>query len=183
MIRYSGFSRLIEPSMFAGARETVAVLIELGGGNSVFYPAMRAFFPLAYLVFIDMCQCDPAITATLAQDGQAETVCADVLGDSSQWPLRIWHEQADLVFSFGLIEHFFETDTRHAVASHFDLAKPGGLVFLSFPTQPLRYRLVRSVLEMVSLWPFVGERPLTFVEVRSYASLFGMELASVPVWG
>lgn len=169
--------RLLDPHLPAEERKKVALLVELGGGNSIFYPAMRSAFPNAHLVFADVCQSDAAFAATLAHDSLAESICADVLDASPAWPLDPRRGQADVVLSFGLIEHFPEADTRRAVTSHFALAKPGGLVFVSFPTPSRRYRFVRTALELASLWLFKDERPLPFAEVRAACAVFGEELA------
>lgn len=74
-------------------------------------------------------------------------------------------EEADVVMSIGLIEHFDPAGTRRAILAHFDVLKPGGYAIISFPTPTLLYRTARGITEMVGLWRFPDERPLESAEV------------------
>lgn len=89
---------------------------------------------------------------------------------------------ADIVFSAGLIEHFTEEDTRKMIESHFKLAKPGGLVLLSFPTPTQVYWIFRWLLEITDKFPPLFERPLTAKEVIQTTGSHGILLESHKIW-
>ena len=72
---------------------------------------------------------------------------------------------ADLVFSVGLVEHFNPSETRRAIHAHFDVLRPGGIAIISFPTPTLLYRITRKTIELLGMWKFHDERPLTAGEV------------------
>lgn len=74
-------------------------------------------------------------------------------------------QQADVVFSVGLVEHFDQAGTRAAVLAHFDALRPGGTLIVTFPTPTLLYRMTRSVIEAAGKWKFHDERPLRPAEV------------------
>jgi len=47
------------------------------------------------------------------------------------------------------------------ILRHFDLLKPGGYALVSFPTPTWVYRAARSVVELLTMWNFPDERPLS----------------------
>jgi 2-polyprenyl-3-methyl-5-hydroxy-6-metoxy-1,4-benzoquinol methylase len=83
-------------------------------------------------------------------------------------------EKYDLVFSVGLIEHFDVGNTKKAIEAHFQRCVPGGFVFISFPTPTLLYRIIRNSAEVLGIWKFPDERPLSFKEVKSTMSEHGV---------
>jgi hypothetical protein len=85
-------------------------------------------------------------------------------------------ERADVVLSVGLIEHFDQAENAKVVAAHFDNAKPGGWVLISFPNPTWLYRASRASLEFAGLWRFPDERPLRREDVLATASRFGVPL-------
>ena len=130
-------------------------IIELGGGNSSFCgPFMRRLHASHYLA-IDR---NPRGTDLFREKNpgpETEAVCADVLTlDAASI------EPADLVFSVGLVEHFPEEQTKTAIRRHFELAKPGGLVLITFPVSTFSYRLIRRAAEALGIWRFPDERPI-----------------------
>jgi hypothetical protein len=137
-------------------------IIEVGGANSCFFATLnRVFCPSRYTV-IDTNE--KGLQKFLDQHGtspKARCVLGDILTlDTNQ------HGGGDLVFSAGLIEHFDPEDTKRAVSAHFELARAGGFVLVTFPTPVLIYRVARKILEWAGLWKFPDERPLEFGEVR-----------------
>lgn len=176
-LAWQDFLRLLAPHFGPDAASRAGVVVELGGANSIFYADMRAAFPHAALILGDLCRSTPEFAARTSRDAQLHTVLADVLDTGPESALQPRAETADLVFSFGLIEHFTPEETRRAVENHFRLARPGGLVCLSFPTPTLLYRAVRTGLEVFGQWPFPDERPLSYAEVRACAAPLGTELA------
>jgi SAM-dependent methyltransferase len=90
--------------------------------------------------------------------------------------------QLDVVFSVGLIEHFDEEGTRHAVSAHFDLLRPGGIAIISYPTPTLLYRAIRRASEATGQWIFHDERPLKLEEVRMLAATHGELLSERIIW-
>ena len=89
---------------------------------------------------------------------------------------------SDLVFSVGLIEHFDQRGTREAILAHFKLAKPNGVVIVTFPTPTFLYRLTRAALERFRLWRFPDERPLRRDEVYFAARKYGEVLHEEILW-
>ena len=77
--------------------------------------------------------------------------------DCQQVPFQ---EEFDLVYSAGLIEHFFERDTE-IVAQHLKALKPGGRVVMSVPyaftLHGLHYLLTRPRMTR-RFWPWSQER-------------------------
>lgn len=144
-------------------------LVELGGANSIFYDRFKSLFPHARLSLVDRCAPTEAFARKISGDPNTAYIQRDILQDD----LTEYHETADCVISFGLIEHFDEADTATMIDRHFALARPGGTVYISFPTPTWLYRLTRGLLEFIGRWPFHDERPLTFDEVLRTASRHG----------
>lgn len=148
---------------------------ELGGGGSCFMEAILRCFPVReYHVFdsnragLELLQkrCGGACGSLPAVH---ET---DLLAD----PLPELH--CDLVFSAGLIEHFEPSDTEKLIQIHFQLAGPGGIVLFLFPVDTRLYRVTRRAAELLKLWIFHDERPLTPFEVAERARKEGVLLRS-----
>lgn len=152
-------------------------LTEFGGGNSVFYDKLVCAFPGSRLTLVDLCETTPAFAACISANPLVHDMKANLLAPEAQSPLATLRESSDIAFSFGLIEHFSVAETREVIARHFAVTRPGGLVYLSFPTPVLLYRLMRRSLELCNRWPFHDERPLKFEEVRAAAAEYGTELA------
>lgn len=177
---FSSFVKLVKPHLAVQNAPTErgdTYVIELGGANSVFYPALRRAFPQDRLVLVDKCASSVAFARQTHSDLRLQLLMSDLLEAPSGAKQEL-QGKANLTFSFGLIEHFSVEDTRRIITRHFALTKPGGLVFLSFPTPTLFYKASRYVLETCGLWPFHDERPLHFCEVRKAAAPWGTELDS-----
>jgi glycosyltransferase involved in cell wall biosynthesis len=152
------------------------VIVEVGGANSCFLDAIarRIGFEQYHVVDKNRYGLDllrrryPQSNRVLAHEG-------DILAEPEL-------TGADLVFSVGLIEHFQPSGTATAVASHFRMAKPGGLVILSFPTPTWLYRAARRLTEAVGAWKFHDERPLTPAEVRKAIARHGEVLDETTIW-
>ena len=139
-----------------GFPERHGSIIELGGGNSSFCDTvMHRLFAQFYTV-VDSNPRGTLLFWMKHPDSYNYTnVCADIL---TLDPSSLVH--ADLVFSVGLVEHFSEEQTKIAIRRHFELAKPGGLVLITFPVPTLSYRIIRRAAEMLGLWRFPDERPI-----------------------
>jgi hypothetical protein len=161
---------------FAPRPASGLVVAELGGADSCFYNALvRGLRPRQYHA-IDSCAPGLERLAARRLPG-VETVLhhQDVLA-------ALPGLRADLVFSVGLIEHVALADLPRAVAAHFELAAPGGLVIMSFPSPTWLYRLSRAVAEALGLWRFPDERPLARAQVLPLLEPSGRELASAIIW-
>jgi glycosyltransferase involved in cell wall biosynthesis len=90
--------------------------------------------------------------------------------------------QADLVFSVGLVEHFDAAGTRAAVLAHFDTLRRDGTLIVTFPTPTLLYRCTRRLIEMIGMWKFHDERPLTPAEVIETIRERGEVLFEKTLW-
>jgi len=129
--------------------------IELGGGNSVFCSLLMRRLLASHYLAVDSNPSGVELFRRKHPGPETETLCADVLTlDTASI------EPADLVFSVGLVEHFPEEQTKPAIRRHFELAKPGGLVLITFPVPTLSYRLIRRTAETLGIWRFPDERPI-----------------------
>jgi hypothetical protein len=136
-------------------------ILEIGGANSCFVDQILAAVPCSRYDVVDTNRYGLSL---LEKRAGAHTVIhtheKSVLG--LQMDLR-----PDVVFSVGLVEHFDCAGTREAVRSHLDVLKPGGSLIITFPTPTLLYRMTRGLIEVLGLWQFPDERPLTAAEVIS----------------
>lgn len=151
-------------------------VVEWGGANSCFIdPIYRALRPARYTVAdsnrlgLDLLESRGELYLGL------ETLQDDVLQ-----PSRLL--QADIVFSVGLIEHFDTAGTARAIRTHFDSAREGGLVVISFPTPTWLYLTTRWLAERLDLWIFHDERPLRFAEVKREMSRHGDFVGCDLIW-
>lgn len=151
-----------------------AHMVEIGGANSCFYDRLASEFKPSRYEVID--------TNRHGLDLLAVRASAEVeLRQESVLELAV-DPRADVVFSAGLVEHFDQARTRQAIEAHFDQAKPGGTVLITFPTPTLLYRITRKLLEMAGLWKFPDERPLQQEEVRRVVQERGEILEERILW-
>jgi len=150
--------------------------VEWGGANSCFIDSIyRNLQPLTYTV-IDNNQ----LGLSLLKHRAIQHQCTYVLEDDVLDPQH--RQQGDVVFSVGLIEHFDIAGTARAIQSHFESARSGGLVVVSFPTPTWLYRLTRWCAERLGVWAFHDERPLSFAEVEAVMQRHGEFLLRDLVW-
>jgi glycosyltransferase involved in cell wall biosynthesis/SAM-dependent methyltransferase len=167
---------LIDNMKRFGLKDTPIEAAELGGANSCFYDAVRAELkPKTY------CMCD---TNALGLEkikkragGNPDLVVqeCDVLNMSLD-------RKFDVVFSVGLVEHFYPEDTSKAIRAHFDILKPGGIAIISFPSPTFLYRATRGLAEFFRMWIFHDERPLEDAEVNGTIEECGTVLDSTLIW-
>jgi hypothetical protein len=149
----------------------------LGGGNSYFYPKLRAKYPEAFYTIIDNNQ--RGLDIFHEQHGDDKKVA--LLNDNVIDP-KFTIDAADLVFSIGLIEHFLHQNTARAIQTHFACAKPGSLVIITFQTPTWLYITARFLIEMVGVWKFPDERPLSLNEVVAEIAKYGEILHTSINW-
>lgn len=130
-------------------------IIELGGGNSVFCDSVGGRLHARSYTVVDSNPRGIALFRERHPQEETEAIRADIL---TLAPNPIEH--ADLVFSVGLVEHFPEEQTKIAIRRHFELARPGGLVLITFPVPTFSYRLIRRAAETLGIWRFPDERPI-----------------------
>jgi hypothetical protein len=151
-------------------------IIELGGANSCFLEGLNASLHPSRYTIIDNNSTGLKKTGKLLGTRlHIHLVNNDVLNPS-------FRAAADIVLSIGLIEHFTLEGTRQAIRTHFALAAEGGLVIISFPTPTFLYRVSRKISELLGLWMFPDERPLTFDEVLRIVSELGEVLDRKIIW-
>ncbi len=148
-------------------------VIELGGGNSAFCDTLIRRLNIFHYTVVDS---NPRGTLLFRMkhpsSSSYKALCADILTlDPATF------EPADLVFSVGLVEHFSEERTRIAIRRHFELAKPGGLVLITFPVPTFTYRLIRRAVEALGLWRFPDERPIQLEDAVRLCSGHGEVIA------
>ncbi len=151
-------------------------IIELGGADSCFLERLNASLrPSRYTIIDNNASGLEKTEKRIGNRLRIHLVNNDVLNPALG-------AAADLVFSIGLVEHFTPEDTRQALRTHFALAAEDGLVVVGFPTPTVLYRGVRKLSELLGLWMFPDERPLTFDEVLGTVSEFGDVLDRKIVW-
>ena len=151
-------------------------IAEIGGGNSFFVNHFLDSQEVKKYMVID--NCESAINLFNSRFSQDSRVSARLYN-----ALKITtSENFDLVFSIGLIEHFDKSGTAKAIASHFQLCKPKGIVLITFPTPTLLYKLIRRMAEFAGIWRFYDERPLNFEEVITECSKFGIRKHNSILW-
>lgn len=168
-------SRMLQKAIsMAGGR--TGQIVEIGGANSCFADQLlRRFRPSSYHVLDTNEYGLKLLRERFAGQPEVTGSHGDVLHPGAAKPV-------DVVFSVGLVEHFLPPETRTAVRSHFALAKPGGLVVISFPTPTGLYRMIRSAAESLGIWKFPDERPLLPQEVLAAAEGLGDVLWQKTLW-
>jgi len=162
---------LVNTLSAAGFPESAGI-IELGGGNSAFCDTLIQHFRASRYTVIDSNPRGIELFREKHPQQQTGAVRADILTLNSALI-----EPADLVFSVGLVEHFTEEQTKIAIRRHFELAKPGGLVLITFPAPNLSYRLIRRAAEALGLWRFPDERPIRLEDAAALCAEHGEVLA------
>jgi hypothetical protein len=150
-------------------------VVEIGGANSCFLDAITRGVPCRSYDVIDTNEYGLSLLKSRS--------VATQLGLHQQSVLDVkLQAQADVVFSVGLVEHFDPADTRRAVLAHFDLAREGGLVIITFPTPTWLYRASRGAIETAGMWKFPDERPLLPQEVLATMQECGEVLERKTMW-
>lgn len=143
-------------------------ICEIGGANSCFYDRVRQAYPHARYAVIDN---NAFGLGLLRERGRGDPLLTMYQEDVLRLPDGM--EQADIVYSVGLIEHFSPVDTATSIRKHFSCARPGGLVIITFPTPTWLYRATRALAERLGVWRFPDERPLSLDEVKGEVSKSG----------
>ena len=101
--------------------------IELGCGASSFLPYLAKKYNNLKLFGLDKSKMGCILAIIKDNDGNSLTniICGDILNS----PIKA--EKFDIVFSFGLIEHF--DNPNDVLKKHVDLLKPGGLLICIVP--------------------------------------------------
>ena len=145
-------------------------ILELGGGGSCFAEAVCGShdFISAYDI-VDKTGYAVDLFNNMSLPVAHRGIRKDLTDDRDAVSERNGDEENrkyDFVYSIGLIEHFTEEDRQKAIKAHFDHCKPGGIVFISFPTPTLKYRFIRKCMELVHAWQFYDEHPLKEEDAR-----------------
>ena len=164
---------LIEAMLRYGAK--APAVIELGGANSCFWQAIDAAVRPQSYTAVDNNALGLRKLAERAGAAGLGILEADVFALP---PLPA----ADIVFSVGLVEHFDAKRTLAAIEAHFRLAKPGGLVVITFPTPTRLYRVTRFASERLGMWLFHDERPFWYADVADTFEANGSVLARRILW-
>ena len=151
-------------------------IVEIGGANSCFINRIMAEVRTRLYDVIDTNEFGLGLLAGRFGDTQPIRLFRQSVLDLS------YDEQADLVFSVGLVEHFTPADTRAAVLAHFDVLRPGGTLIITFPTPTLLYRAARRLIELCGMWKFPDERPLLPGEVLASVHERGEILFHKTLW-
>ena len=140
-------------------------VLECGGGNSCFCEALASkYLNISKYDILDNNEYAVKLFNTKGLEISHEGTVIDLTQRVDEENIRKY----DFVYSIGLIEHFSEEDRKSVIDAHFSFCKPGGIVFISFPTPTLKYRICRKFMELTGTWQFWDETPLTEDRVRTY---------------
>jgi SAM-dependent methyltransferase len=149
---------------------------ELGGANSCFFEGVREKIKPAQYYIIDNNQFGlDEFQKRIRNSDNVFLYNKDILNMESNLKL-------DIIFSVGLIEHFSVENTKKAVMAHFKMLKPNGIAIISFPTPTFLYRITRFLSEVLGLWIFHDERPLSGQEVSDAVKDNGTILYEKIIW-
>lgn len=157
-------------------KNSTNTITELGGANSCFYESICKNFEINNYNIIDNNQVGLNKFKERIKDiGKFSLLNCDALN------LKL-NIESDLTFSTGLIEHFSVEETQKVIKSHFDITKTNGVVIMSFPTPTFLYRITRKLAEILGLWIFYDERPLSISEVVTNINKYAEVLEYKVVW-
>ena len=141
--------------------ETSYAVMELGGGNSCFAEA--------FCLRKEISCYDIADNNRLAVElfRKQKLSVKKHRGTEQDLTKRISaSESYDFVYSVGLIEHFTPKERAQVIDNHFKYCKNSGYVLLSFPTPTRKYCFWRKVMELLHVWAFWDETPLTYDDIK-----------------
>ena len=173
--RYTTATLLAVIRRFAG--DQPLRILEIGGANSCFLDSILAGVECARYDIVDTNRYGLELLERRG-GGKYEIVH---LHQQSVLSMSL-EEQADVVFSVGLVEHFDPAGTRAAVLAHLDALRPRGTLIVTFPTPTLLYRMARGLIAMAGMWKFPDERPLLPAEVASAIRERGEVLFQKTLW-
>ena len=149
------------------AAERVSIC-ELGGANSCFIDDFLRLPSVGRYDVLDLNDYGiELLTNRFPNDARVGARVADALATPAG------SGSYDIVYSVGLIEHFDPQRTARCIDAHFNLCRAGGTVLITFPTPTPPYRLIRGAAELLGIWAFPDERPLSFAEVGRACSRRG----------
>ena len=139
-------------------------IIELGGGNSCFAYDICKQRDISRYDIVDNCE----LAVELFEKNQSIEADSKVgyLVDLTAENLEL-QSKYDFVYSIGLIEHFDQSQREQVLRNHFKYVKDDGIVFITFPTPTLKYRFFRKCMEILGVWQFYDEHPLTIDDVKA----------------
>jgi putative flippase GtrA len=141
---------------------------EFGGGNSSFFLAVRKAFPNALYTVVDNNQLGLDL---FLKNNHEDALIRGVKGDVLNLSKVV--ENASIVYSVGLIEHFSPEDTEKAIIEHFKICETNGIVIITFPTPTWLYCYARTIAAFLGLWHFPDERPILIDEITPILKQFG----------
>lgn len=138
-------------------------VIELGGGNSCFAEKICRLRNISRYDIVDNCE----LAVELFERNLSIEADSKVgyLVDLTAGNLEL-QSKYDFVYSIGLIEHFNPRQREQVIRNHFNYVKDDGIVFITFPTPTLKYRFFRKCMEILGVWQFYDEHPLTTDDVK-----------------
>lgn len=152
--------------------------IELGGGNSCVYEPLRNAHLFQSYDILDTNEIGVRLFQERAKNPNDRGILGDILHPEKLAKIQA----AKLCFSVGLIEHFDEKGTRDSIRSHFECTEPGGWVLMTYPTPTWLYRITRKIAELLGIWKFHDERPLTPKEVLGEVARYGKIIRHEIIW-
>lgn len=150
---------------------------ELGGANSCYYKRFKKSFNIERYNIVDNNEIGLNLFP-FATDHEVSLINFDLLQSAPEETKG----SSDVVLSSGLIEHFNPSDTARLVRHHFETARTGGLVVISFPTPTAIYKVFRRFLEMTGQFPPLFERPIEEGEILPVLSGLGTTVETYKIW-
>jgi glycosyltransferase involved in cell wall biosynthesis len=153
-------------------RRSPLSLVELGGGNTCILDGVMEHIPLSPYVVLDNSPEGMRLARERFAPAYGDRVgyIADDVFEAK--PDRLF----DVVYSVGLIEHFDDHSMQKLIGLHRRWATPDGLVIIAAPTPTIFYRVVRTAAEVLGLWKFPDERPVTRTRLKALMREEGLEI-------
>jgi 2-polyprenyl-3-methyl-5-hydroxy-6-metoxy-1,4-benzoquinol methylase len=160
---------------WAGSRPGLHIA-ELGGAGSCFInPIMTQCAPAQYHIYDNNAYGLDLLRSQVTEPNKVSLHNLDILNLKPD-------KEFDVVFSVGLIEHFEPMQTLEIVKKHFELARQGGLIVISYPYPTFLYKISRSLAELFNLWIFHDERPLKKEEIAATILRHGDIVSEEILW-
>jgi len=94
-----------------------------------------------------------------------------ILADALKLPENL-KGKYDIAMSFGLAEHFKDTERVKVIKSHIDLIKPKGIVLISVPNKiNPPYRIHKFIMAALGVWKFGEEYPFSRQEFKKISQV------------